>query len=51
MRIVVEHLLSGGKRCRIVQEVFRNTQEFFADQVMAIACGLHNFRTTLRQHA
>jgi len=51
MRIVVEHLISGVKRCRIVKDVFRNTKEFFADQVREIACGLHNFRTTFRQHA
>ena len=51
IRIVVEHLISGVKRCRIVKDVFRNTKEFFADQVREIACGLHHFRTTLRQHA
>jgi hypothetical protein len=51
MRIVVEHIISGVKRCRIVKDVFRNTKEFFADQVMEIACGLHNFRTIFRQHA
>ena len=51
IRIVVEHLISGVKRCRIVKDVFRNTKEFFADQVMEIACGLHNFSTTFRQHA
>ena len=51
IRIVVEHIISGVKRCRIVKDVFRNTKEFFADQVMEIACGLHNFRTTFRQHA
>ena len=51
IRIVVEHLISGVKRCRIVKDVFRNTKAFFADQVMDIACGLHNFSTTFRQHA
>jgi hypothetical protein len=51
IRIVVEHLSSGGKRCRIVTEVLRNTKEFLAEQVMEIACGLHNFSTTFRQHA
>jgi hypothetical protein len=51
IRIVVEHIISGVKRCRIVKDIFRNTQAFFADQVMEIACGLHNFRTTFRHHA
>lgn len=48
IRILVEHIISGVKRCRIVKDIFRNTKAFFADQVMEIACGLHNFRTTLR---
>src|SRR5918999_2623071 len=48
IRILVEHIISGVKRCRIVKDTFRNTKAFFADQVMEIACGLHNFRTTLR---
>ena len=48
MRILIEQIIAGGKRCRIVKDVFRNTTLSFADQVMEIACGLHNFRTTLR---
>ena len=48
IRILVEHVISGVKRCRIVHEVFRNTTAHFDDLVMEIACGLHNFRTTLR---
>lgn len=48
IRILVEPIISGVKRCRIVKDTFRNTKAFFADQVMEIACGLHNFRTTLR---
>ena len=51
IRILIEHIISGGKRCRIVKDIFCNTKEFFADQVMEMACGLHNFRTTFRQHA
>jgi hypothetical protein len=34
-----------------VKDVFRNTKRYFADQAMEIACGLHKFRTTLRDHA
>jgi hypothetical protein len=45
IRIIVEHVLSGVKRCRIVKDVFRNTKYKLDDLVMEIACGLHNFRT------
>jgi len=51
IRIVVEHIIADVKRCRIVKDIFRNTKAFFADQVMEIACGLHNFRTTFRRQA
>jgi hypothetical protein len=48
-RIMVEHVLSGVKRCRIVKDVFRNTQPNFSDAVMEIACALHNLRVQFRQ--
>jgi hypothetical protein len=48
IRILVEHVIAGGKRCRIVHDVLRNTKAHFDDLVMEIACGLHNFRTALR---
>jgi hypothetical protein len=48
VRIMVEHVIAGVKRLRIVKEVFRNTKEHFDDLVMEIACGLHNFRTVER---
>ncbi len=48
IRILVEHIISGVKRCRIVHDAFRNTTAHFDDLVMEIACGLHNFRATLR---
>jgi hypothetical protein len=48
VRVVVEHVLAGVKRCRIVKDVFRNTKAHFDDLVMEISCGLHNFRTRLR---
>jgi hypothetical protein len=48
VRIVVEHVLSGVKRCRIAKDILRNTKDKYADLVMEIACGLHNFRTSLR---
>jgi DDE superfamily endonuclease len=48
IRILVEHVIARVKRCRIVHDVLRNTKAHFDDLVMEIACGLHNFRTTLR---
>jgi hypothetical protein len=48
IRMLMEHSIAGVKRCRIVKDVFRKTKLYFADQVMESACGLHNFRTTLR---
>jgi hypothetical protein len=48
IRIVIEHLIAGIKRCRIVKEVFRNTKEHFDDVVMELACGLHNLRVHYR---
>ncbi len=43
-RILMENVFSGVKRCRIVKDVYRNLKEGFADLIMEIACGLHNFR-------
>jgi hypothetical protein len=51
IRLLVEQVISSVKRCRIVHAVFRNTTAQFDDLVMEIACGLHNFRTTLRYNA
>ena len=51
IRILVEHVIAGVKRCRIVRDIFRNTMAHFDDLVMEIACGLHNFRATLRYNA
>jgi DDE superfamily endonuclease len=48
IRLLVEHVIAGVKRCRIVHDVFRNTTAHFDDLAMEIACGLHNFRATLR---
>ena len=49
VRIVVENVICGVKRCRIVKEPLRLTKEKISDVVMEIACGLHNFRVTFRQ--
>ena len=47
-RVVVENVIAGVKRCRIVKEVLRLTTEGISDLVMEIACGLHNFRVSCR---
>jgi hypothetical protein len=47
-RIVVEHVIAGIKRCRIVKDVFRNRATGFSDLVMQVACALHNLRTDFR---
>ncbi len=47
-RIVVEHALSGVKRCHIVKDVFRNTKAGLTDLVMEVACALHNLRADFR---
>jgi hypothetical protein len=49
IRIVIEHIISGIKRCRVVKDIFRNTKEKYDDLVMEIACGLHNFRVHCRE--
>ena len=47
-RILVEHAIGGVKKCRIVKERFRCRKFGFDDLVMLIACGLHNFRMSLK---
>ena len=47
-RVVVENVIAGVKRCRIVKEVLRLTTEGISDRVMEIACGLHNLRVSCR---
>lgn len=51
IRIAVEHVISGVKRCRIVKDILRNTLYEYDDLVMELACGLHNFRTAERRQA
>ena len=48
VRVVVEQVISGAKRCHIVKDVFRNTRPGYADIVMELACRLHNFRSYCR---
>jgi hypothetical protein len=48
VRIGVEQVIAGVKRCHIVKAVFRNTKLGYDDTVMELACGLHNFRSQCR---
>ena len=47
-RVIVENVMAGVKRCRIIKDVVRLTPEGSADLVMEVACGLHNFRVSCR---
>jgi len=49
VRIKVENIICGVKRCRILKDTFRNHVEGFADTAIEIACGLHNLRVRHRQ--
>ena len=51
VRVVVEHVIAGVKRCRIVKDVLRLTTPGASDLVMEIACGLHNLRVDCRHPA
>jgi len=48
VRVGIEHVISGVKRCRIVSDILRHLKEGFNDLVMEVACGLHNFREAHR---
>ena len=47
-RVVVDNVLAGVKRCRMVKEVLRLTTDGISDLVLEIACGLHNLRVSCR---
>jgi hypothetical protein len=48
VRIIVENVIAGVKRGRIVKDVLRLTTSGISDRVMEIACGLHNLRVSCR---
>ena len=48
VRVKVEHVISGIKRCRIVKDTLRLTSQGCSDSVMEIACALHNLRVLFR---
>ena len=49
VRVVIEHLISGAKRLRIVKEEMRLRVENVSDNLMEIACGVHNLRNLMRK--
>jgi hypothetical protein len=48
IRVLIEHINCGIKRCRIVKDAFRSWIFNWRDEVMLLACGLHNFRINWR---
>lgn len=46
-RVRIEHIICSIKRCRIVKDTIRLWKDTARDVVMAICCGLHNFRLRL----
>ncbi len=49
IRITCEHAIAGVKRCRLLKETLRYFDATFRDKIMAVGCGLHNFRVTRRK--
>jgi hypothetical protein len=47
-RVVVEHAIGGIKNWRIVKDKIRSYRHKLRDEVMLIACGLHNFKIKLK---
>jgi len=48
VRLLVEHVIAGVQRCRIVKDVLRLTKTGISDMVMEIAGGLHHLRVSGR---
>ncbi len=49
VRVVIEHLISGAKRMRIVKEEMRLKVKNVSDDLMETACGMHNLRNLMRK--
>jgi DDE superfamily endonuclease len=49
VRVVIEHLISGAKRLRIIKEEMRLKVANISDDLMEIACGIHNLRNLMRK--
>ena len=48
IRVRIEHVISGVKRCRIVKEKLRLWREHIHDMIMGTCCGVHNYRLRYR---
>ena len=48
LRVGVEHVIAGVKRCRVVLDTFRCWRKGLVDEVMLAASGLHNLRVAAR---
>lgn len=48
-RVVIEHAISGIKRCRLLKDPIRYFDSTFRDTVFFIGCGLHNLRVKRRK--
>lgn len=46
-RVRIEHIICSIKRCWIVKDTIRLWKDTTRDLVIAICCGLHNFRVRL----
>jgi hypothetical protein len=46
-RVRIEHIICRVMRCRIIKDTIRLWKDTARDLVMAICCGLHNFRVRL----
>ena len=46
-RVRIEHIICSMKRCRIIKDTIRLWKDTARDMVMALCCGLHNFRLRL----
>lgn len=46
-RVVVEHAIGQVKVWRIVKDKIRSYRHILRDEVMLIACGIHNFKISL----
>jgi DDE superfamily endonuclease/Helix-turn-helix of DDE superfamily endonuclease len=44
-RVVIEHANSGVKRLKMLKDTIRIHSTLVRDQIIEVACGLHNFRT------
>ena len=48
VRVLIEHVNASVKRCRIVKDKFRSWVYEWRDEVIIIACALHNLRVACR---